>query len=149
MYLVMLAIHNVVRWVVLVLLILVTVRAYLGWFGKRDWTERDRKFGSFASMALDIQLLLGLLLYIFFSPITRAAFQNFGQAMGVADLRFFAFEHAFYMLLAVVFAHLGSILSRKATESVAKHRLAAIWFTLALLLIILGMPWARPLFPGL
>jgi hypothetical protein len=53
------------------------------------------------------------------------------------------------MLLALVFAHLGSMLPRRAKEAVAKHRMAAIFFTLTVLFILFGMPWMRPLFPGL
>ena len=149
MYEFTLAIHNILRWVVLILAVVAVARAYLGWFGKRQWTERDRKIGTFLSIAIDVQLLIGLLLYVVLSPITKAAFQGFGAAMQVADLRFFALEHAFFMLLAVVFAHLGSILPRKVDEPAAKYKRAAIWFSLALLVILLGMPWARPLLPGL
>jgi hypothetical protein len=69
--------------------------------------------------------------------------------MQVVDVRFFAIEHALYMILAVVFAHLGSALPRKAEASVSKYKRAAIAFTLALLLVLLGMPWMRPFLPGL
>lgn len=156
-YSLVLALHNVVRWIVLVMLILSVGCAYQGWFGKRAWTASDRKVGMFAGMAVDIQLLLGLLLYFFFSPLTRTAFQDFGAAMRVADLRFFALEHGFYMLLAVVFVHLGSVLPRRvlkkgeqsAEVAVQAHRLAALWFTLTLLIVLIGIPWMRPLLPGL
>lgn len=53
------------------------------------------------------------------------------------------------MVLAVVFAHVGVVVSRRATVSVVKNRWAALWFTLSLLVILLGMPWFRPLLPGL
>ena len=149
MYAVVLWIHNILRWVVLALAALAVVNAYWGWFGKREWTARDRKLGTFFTISIDIQLLLGLLLYIFLSPITKAALRDFGAAMGVADSRFFALEHTFFMLLAVIFAHLGSALPRRVDQDLAKFRRAALWFTLALLLILLGMPWARPLIPGL
>ncbi|MEW5871769.1 MAG: hypothetical protein AB1894_21050 [Chloroflexota bacterium] len=148
MYPILLALHNLVRWVVLILAILAVVRAYLGWFGKRAWTGRDRQVGMFTGMAIDIQFLLGLLLHIFFSPLTRSAFQNFGAAMGNPDLRFFALEHVFYMVLAVVFAHLGSILPRKVEGAAAKHQRAAIWFSLMLVVVLLGTPWTRPLLRG-
>jgi uncharacterized membrane protein YphA (DoxX/SURF4 family) len=144
-----LALHNIIRWAALILAILATVTAFLGWFGKRQWSERDRKIGSFFGIAMDIQLLLGLILYFVYSPITRTALADFGSAMGVKDLRFFAVEHAFYMILAVVFAHLGSILARRAPDSKAKFQRAAIFFGLSLLLILLGIPWTRPLIPGL
>ena len=124
------------------------VRAYRGWLRKTDWKSADRRAGVFFSSAMDTQLLLGLLLYFFFSPITRAALSDFGAAMSNAGARFFALEHFLYMFLAVVFAHLGSTLSKKGAHT-ERHRRAAIWYTLAVLAILLGMPWMRPLLPGL
>ena len=149
MYQITLAIHNIIRWVVLVAGVVAVIRAYWGWFGKRDWAKTDRQVGLLFMVGIDIQLLLGLFLYIFLSPITRAALNALGELMSDAGLRFFTLEHAFYMVLAVIFAHLGSFLPRRVEEAVAKHRHAAIWFTLALLAIVLGMPWMRPLFPAL
>jgi hypothetical protein len=149
MYPFILALHNILRWVVLILGILAAVRAWLGWLKKREWGSLNRKLGVFFSSAVDTQLLLGLLLYIFFSQIVKSAFQDFSAAMSNPGMRFFALEHVFYMLLGLVFAHLGSILSKRAKDSPGKYQQAAIWFTLALLMILLGMPWTRPLFPGL
>ena len=148
MYAFILAVHNIVRWVAFILAILVVARAVLGWYGKREWTDRDRKLGIFYTSSMDVQLLLGLLLYIFLSPLTTGAFQDFGAAMGIAIQRFFAVEHPLYMLVAVVFAHLGSIFSKRAADSIVKHRQAAIWYGLSLLIILLGMPWMRPFLPG-
>ncbi len=95
MYAFFLAMHNIVRWVALILAIVATVTAFLGWFGKRQWSERDRKIGSFFGIAMDIQLLLGLLLYFVFSPITRTALQDFGAAMGVQDCASLAWSMRF------------------------------------------------------
>lgn len=149
MYQFVLAVHNIVRWVVLFSGIIAAVLAFAGWFGKRDWTERDRKLGLAFTISIDIQLLLGLILYLFLSPITKAAMQGISDLMGDAGLRYFGLEHVFYMALAIVFAHLGSALPRRVQDPVAKHRRAATWFTLAVLLVLLGMPWMRPFFPGL
>lgn len=142
-------IHNLVRWVVIILGILALVRAYMGFLGNREWTERDRKIGIFFAVSIDIQLLIGLILYLFLSDITRTIFRDFSAAMSNEGIRFFALEHAFYMILAVVFVHLGSMLPRRVEDSRAKFARAAIWFTLTFLVIILGMPWFRPLLPGL
>lgn len=149
MYPFILALHNIIRWVALILVLVAAVTALIGWLGKRPWADRDRKIGVFTTIAMDIQLLLGLLLYFFLSPLTKTAFQDFGAAMGVTELRFYGLEHALYMILAVVFAHLGSALSKKASDSKAKFMRAAIFYTLALLLLLLGIPWGRPFFPGL
>ncbi len=147
MYGVVLALHNLIRWVALGFGIAAAVLAWVGWLRKRDWHPSDRKLGSYFAMSVDIQLLLGLLLFFFFSPLTRTALQDFGTAMSVANLRYFVLEHPFYMILALVFAHLGSILPRRVDQSTSKFRRAAIWFTLAVFMILLGMPWARPLLP--
>lgn len=147
MYLFILSLHNLVRWVVVVLAIVAAVRAFMGWFGKREWTERDRKLGAYVGMAIDTQLLLGLLLYfVLGSPWTQAVLSgDFKSAMGISEMRFFSVEHVFFMVLAVVFAHLGSVLAKRAPTSLAKYRMAAIWFGLTALLAIAGTPWFRPL----
>lgn len=149
MYPIVLSLHNVLRWVVLLIGIFAAVRAASGWFQKREWSDLDRKVGLYFTIAMDIQILLGLLLYLFFSPITTSALRDFGAAMGIAGQRYFALEHVLSMALALVFAHLGSALPKRTDDPVSKYRRATIWFTLAVLLIILGMPWMRPLFPGI
>jgi uncharacterized membrane protein YozB (DUF420 family) len=150
MYSFVLAIHNILRWVVLILGILVVVRAWMGWLGKRDWTERDRKLGMYYAMGIDIQLLLGLILYFFLSPITKGVLSDFGSAMSTGgDMRFFGVEHIAMMIVAMIFAHLGSARAKKAQEAVSKNKQAAIWFSLSMLTILVAIPWWRPLFPGL
>lgn len=151
MYAVLLALHNIVRWVVVVLAVIALVRAFRGWLGKREWQAMDRKAGMFYGMAFDIQFLLGLLLYLFFSEFALKSILSNGMAfvMEQSQYRFFALEHVFYMVVAVVCAHLGSVLPRRMKEVPIKHRTAAIFFTLSVLLVLLGMPWFRPLLPGM
>lgn len=149
MYPTFLAIHNIFRWLALILLALAFLRALAGWLQKSAWTASDRKLGTFSGIAMDVQLLVGLLLYFAFSPITTMAFSNMAGAMSSSDLRFFVVEHLLLMVLAVVFTHLGSILPRKASQDLQKHKRAALWFGLALLMVLAGIPWFRPLFPAL
>ena len=147
-YPIILAVHNILRWVVLILGLIAVCRAWLGWLGKKDWKMTDRRIGVFFTSAMDAQMLFGLLLYFFFSDIVRGAFQDFSAAMSNPGLRFFALEHVFYMVLAIVFSHLGNILPKRVQDSLAKYKLAAAFLTMALLFILLGMPWSRPLLPG-
>jgi uncharacterized membrane protein YozB (DUF420 family) len=149
MYNFVLAVHNILRWVIVILAIVALYRAYRGWLGNGAWTEADRKTGLFFTISMDVQLLLGLILYFALSPLTQAALDDFGAAMGSAELRFFALEHLLYMLLALVLAHVGNGGARRFEEATKKHRWAAILFSLAVLAILLGMPWARPLLPGI
>jgi len=146
MYPVVLFLHSWVRWIVAVAAVVAVARALYGWLGKKGWAKLDDQLGLLFSTSLDVQMLLGLILYIFLSPITRAAFKNFGAAMSDGTLRFFAVEHILYMVIAVVLGHVGRTLSKKATQATAKHRIAAILFGLATLAILLAIPWSRPLF---
>ena len=146
MYPVVLSLHSWVRWIVMISAAVAVVRAFYGWLGKKSWARLDEQLGLLFSTSLDVQMLLGLILYFFLSPITQAAFKNLGAAMSDATLRFFTLEHLLYMLVAVVLGHVGRALSKKATEPVAKHRMAAILFGLATLAILLAIPWSRPLF---
>jgi len=144
MYHIILVLHNWVRWVVIVLAVLAIGRAYLGWFGKKAYTETDRKAGMYFTSALDFQVLLGLILYFFFSPVGLQAFINGGlqQPQGV----FFAILHEVLMIIGVGLAHMGSMLPRKVQEAAQKHPRAALFFTLSVVVILIGIPWTRPLF---
>ena len=107
---------------------------------------------SLAAMAtLDLQMLLGLLLYFILSPFTAEAMKNFGAAMRDSNLRFWAVEHIMSMFGAVILAHIGRALARKATHADAQRRRLLICFGLAAALMLIGSPWpgfanGRPLF---
>jgi hypothetical protein len=58
------------------------------------------------------------------------------------------------MLIAVVLAHVGRVRSKKAQTDAARFKSAAIFYGLALIIILALIPWpgmaaGRPLFRGL
>ena len=69
--------------------------------GKKEWTELDGRLAMFLSMSVDLQVLAGLILYVFLSPLTTAAFQDFGAAMSNGVLRYWSVEHISLMIVAV------------------------------------------------
>lgn len=146
-----LVLHSWFRWVVLAAAVVVVVRAITGWRNGRPWTLTDDRAGLWFSIALDVQTLIGLLLYFALSPITRSALQDFGGAMGDSALRYWAVEHAFGMVIAVVLAHIGRARVRRIAADARRHKIAAIFFGLSLLSIVISIPWpgvpnGRPLF---
>ncbi|MBN1373325.1 MAG: hypothetical protein JW987_15420 [Anaerolineaceae bacterium] len=140
LYSILLPVHSIVRWLVVIAVVAAVVRAFSGWFGKKAFTALDNKIGLAFTSLMDLQLLIGLILYVI-SPILQTAFQDFGGAMSNTQLRFFAVEHILMMVIAVVLAHVGRALSKKASTDLLKHRRAAIWFGLALLVMLLSIPW--------
>ena len=153
MYALILVIHSLLRWVVLVSGLLVFVRGLMGVRSRGPWTPGDDRAGRVFVSTLDLQLLLGLALYVWLSPLTSVAMQDFGSATGNPVLRFWAVEHLTGMMVAIVLAHIGRVRVRKATDSVRRHKLAAVFAGLALLAILATIPWpgtaaARPLLRG-
>ena len=148
MYGIVLNIHSWLRWVVIIAMLWTILRAVLP--GPRPWTPADDRSLRLSLIAIDVQFLLGLLLYIVLSPFTRQAMADMGAAMKSPGLRFFAVEHLLGMVIGIALAHVGAARIRKAPEQ-RRHRIAAIFFVLALLAILASIPWpglpaGRPLF---
>lgn len=137
-----LSLHSIVRWAVVIVGVIAVVRAFIGWFGGRQWQQLDDRLGLGFTSVLDINLLLGLLLYFFFSPLTTNAFKDFGAAMGNSSVRFFLVEHSLVMIVAVVLAHIGRSRSKKASEDKSKFKQAAIFFGVAMLAVLAAIPWS-------
>lgn len=142
----LLVLHNLTRWVVVIAGVLAAAKAILGYINKQSWTPLDNRLGLIFTISFDIQVLLGIILYIG-SDFMQAVWNDFGAAMSNDGLRFFAVEHIFIMIISLGVAHMGRSLSKKADGDVKKHQRAAIFFTLSLVLILAGIPWgSRRLF---
>jgi len=140
MYAIILLIHSWLRWAVLGAGLVAAMRA----------GSRGDSAGRWFTRLLDLQVTIGLLLYFFLSPVTGAALEDFGGAMKITQLRFFAVEHVLGMLIGTALAHIGQGRVRKAPEG-RKARTAAIFYGLALIAILASIPWpglpsGRPLF---
>jgi len=143
MYAGLLHTHNMFRWLVLITLVLAVFFAFTGWLGKLEWKKRDNLTGLLLTIFMDIQFLVGIILYAFVSPVTKVAFNDFGAAMKNAELRFYAVEHISLMIIALVLVHIGRAKSKTATAPWKKHRAGAIFYGIAFLLILAGIPWER------
>lgn len=143
MYTGFLHLHDALRWLLLLSLIVTLTKYLAGWFGNQSWKKTDNILGIVFTSLMDLQLLTGLVLYFFLSPITKIAFSDFGAAMKNADLRFYAVEHFAMMLIAVVLVHIGRAKSKKAIADNSKFKIASIFFLIAMVLMVAAIPWNR------
>jgi hypothetical protein len=141
----LLAFHGLLRWIVLAAALAAILTAASGWSGTKPASPSLRRFSLIFVASMDLNFLLGLILYFGASPVTKMAFQNMAAAMKDHELRFFSVEHTTYMFLAVVLAHVGGALARKGKTDLKKYRGATMAFLFSLLLILAGIPWWRPL----
>lgn len=142
--------HSLLRWAVLFTGLVAWFRAIGGNTAKRPWTPKDDLWGLLLTISADLQLLVGLVLYVFLSPITRLGVRNFAAAMQIPTARFFTVEHVAGMVIAIALIHVGRVKIRKTTDPVRKHRLAMIFFGIAMVVVIIATPWpgmpvSRPL----
>ena len=143
--------HSWLRWAVLVTGLVAWVRAIGGKTARRPWTPQDELWGLLLTISVDLQFLVGLVLYLFLSPITRLGLRNFSAAMQIPVARFFTIEHLIGMIAGIALVHIARVKIRKAGDADRKHRLAMVLYGIALVLIIISIPWpgmpvSRPLF---
>lgn len=144
MYQFLLYTHSWIRWIVLILAFFAVIRSLIGLFGdQKDYQKLDNIVAASFVGSMHLQLLLGLILYFFLSPLTSLAMKDMGSAMRDGELRFWAVEHITVMIIAVIFAQAGRSISKKTGDSSVKFRFQSIFFGAALILMLIGIPWAE------
>lgn len=136
MYKTLLGLHSGFRYIVFVLIIFALLQALVGLFGKKSYTEVNRKINLFALIATHTQLLIGLILY-FYSPLVQ--FNDMGTAMKNVLTRYWTVEHFVMMLFAVILITIGHSRSKKALDAINKHKAIALYYGLAILMIVLAV----------
>jgi len=134
--------HSGLRYIVLVLLLLVILKATLGFLGNKPFQSFDKKLSLSLLISTHFQFVLGLLLY-FVSP--NVTFNE--GTMKESTLRYWAVEHLIGMLIAVALITIAYSTAKRMTEDLAKHKRLAIFNALALLIIVATiLQSGRPVF---
>lgn len=128
MYQILKSAHSGWRYIVLILLVLAIVQAVAGWLGKKPYTEGNRKLNVFTLISAHIQLLFGLVLY-FLGEWFKA---DSSAALG----RYWKMEHIGMMVFAIILVTVGNARSKRGDDPAVKHRTIALYFGLALIMII-------------
>ena len=142
----LLHLHNLLRWVVLITLLLSIVKLISG--------QNALKTSKILLISAHTSLVLGLYQY-FFGAVGYALIKNtvggMKEVMKDAAARFWAVEHISSMIIAIVLITIGHISLKKG----GKPNLTATFYLIALLLILSAIPWpfragiGRPWLPGL
>lgn len=143
-YSIVLAAHSGLRWLVILLAAVVVFKSLAGMFSQLRYSKLDNILAASYVGTIHLQVLIGLILYFFLSPVTTSAiFPDFGGAMKNPELRFWAVEHLSMMILAAVAAQTGRSKAKKAVRDVVKYRIQVVAFGIAILLILFAIPWDR------
>lgn len=137
---ILLILHNWLRWFILIAALWTIIRAIGGMAGHKQYTKTDGRSNLFFMIFMDIQFLIGLILY-FTGGWAKKWSGDVGAMMGNSAERFFAMEHVVMMIIALVLVHVGRKSVKKANIDRKKHSRSLLFFGLALLLILAAIPW--------
>jgi len=127
--------HSLLRFFVLILLLLVIAKAWMGMNGRKPFGKVDNMLSLTLFSVTHTQLLLGLILYLAVSPLVHFN----GSAMKDPIIRYWTAEHSVLMITAVTLITIARISIKKMSDDTAKHK-RLFWFnTIALVVILLAI----------
>jgi hypothetical protein len=125
---ILVTIHDIWRYAVLVAAIGALALSVMAYMGSREWDALTDRFSLFFTIAMDIQVLIGILVWI---TVTDPQ---------VRGDNFLIWVHPIAMLVAAGLAHMGRALSERALGSRAKGRTATAFFAGSLLVVLVAIP---------
>lgn len=130
--------HSGWAYLVLLILVLATVNALLKFFGNKEFNAIDFRLALFSLITMHIQLLIGIILWF-----TKGYFDEMsvGKVMKNDAARKLAVEHPTTMIIAVALVTIGYSKHKKKLVSKPKFKLLAIFYTIALALVLYMIPW--------
>lgn len=115
--------HSGWRWIVLALLVITVVKALIGWLGKQKWKRIDTTLVLWTRVALYLQVILGLILYIMLQQWNNMRLTG---------------EHVVIALLAVGGIEFGAARARRARGR-KMYLYVLIGFAIALVLVYVAL----------
>ena len=141
MYQIMIYAHSWLRWIIVIAGLLAAILAIGAWMRNRGLKKNHRILNGVFVGSLHLELILGLTLYLVYSKLVVIGDENMGAIMKDSTLRYWNVEHITTMIIAVVIAQVGSSSSRRAKVPRKASGRAALFFSIAMLLILVTIPW--------
>ncbi len=138
----MIGFHSGWRYIILLLLLAGIITGWQTSKGKKPFTGFTKRMGMFTMIAVDIQLIVGLVLYFFL--LARYTDMHMGKLtdqMRMPEFRSIAVDHLIGMLIAIILIHIGYSKAKKATVDAVAGKKQFGYFLAALIIILLSIPW--------
>lgn len=136
----LLTLHSINRWLVLASLVYSIIISWKGYRTNRAFSGPDNTARHLTATIAHIQLLLGLYLYMI-SPIVKFNVAESASTGMIDEHLFFRLVHISLMVIAVVVITIGSARARRLDTDRLKYRTMLWWFSIALLIILVAIPW--------
>lgn len=136
-------IHSYWAYLVLAILILAVLNAITGLTSKREFKDKDLRLSLFTLIVSHIQLLIGLATFYLSEKYDVMKELGMGVAMKNTELRKIIIEHPIMMIIAIVLITMGWSKHKKKNSDTAKFKTIAIFYTIALILVLSRIPWTN------
>ena len=134
--------HSYWAYLVLILLIISSVNAIIGFASKREYGAKDFRIALFTLIVTHLQFVIGLILLFVSSKILWFdSNTSMKDIMGSSQLRLYNVEHPLVMIIAIALLTIGYSKHKKKLTSTPKFKFLAIFYSLALLLVLSRLPW--------
>ena len=134
-------IHSLWAYIVLITIIVTVINAFMGLKSKGEFKPKDLRIALFALIASHIQLIFGFIAYYTSSYYNVMREVGMGEVMKSSELRKPLIEHPLLIIIAIALITIGFSKHKKKTTDVAKFKTIAVFYTIALLLILAVIPW--------
>jgi hypothetical protein len=135
-------IHSYWAYLVVLVLIIASVNAIAGFAGNKEYGATNFRIALFTLIVAHIQLLIGIVLLITALSSNRFGIIDMGTVMGNSNLRLLLVEHPLIMIIAVTLITIGYSKHKKKLTSKPKFKILAIFYTIALILVLSRIPWS-------
>ncbi|SKC00121.1 hypothetical protein [Dyadobacter psychrophilus] len=135
----LLFLHSIFRWLVLLGLIYAIFIAFRGYSKNLNFTKKSDSIRHWTATIAHIQLMIGFTLYTQ-SPLVKYYFTN-PKTFDLTGISFFSIIHGSLMLVAIIFVTVGSALAKRKVADRDKFKTIAIYYSIALLIILIAIPW--------
>jgi len=147
MYQVLLALHSATRWLVLGSLLLAISKGIQGYRRGKIFSKADNRLRHITATIAHVQLMIGYTLY-FTSPLITFFRNNFSEAKKEIGYLFFGLIHIILMTTAIILITIGSAISKRKPTDTSKYLTITLWYSIALLIIFIAIPWPFSPFAG-
>ncbi|SFS43530.1 hypothetical protein SAMN04488006_1348 [Lutibacter maritimus] len=136
-------IHSYWAYIVLIILIFAIVNAIIGLNSKKEFAAKDLKISLFALIASHIQLVIGFIAYYMSDFYLTMRSAGMGEVMKNSDLRKILVEHPLVGIIAITLITIGFSKHKKKATSTEKFKTIAVFYGIALILILSRIPWSQ------
>lgn len=133
--------HSIWAWITLIAIVISLVNAIAGVMSSRSFLKKDKTLSLLGLIATHVQMLFGLGVYFVSTGYLTMKEEGMGHVMKDAGLRNQVVEHPTAMIIAIILITIGFSKHKTKKTDAAKFRTVAIFYGIALVLILGMIPW--------